>query len=134
MVANFAAILDHFDLQQKSASRVATLVFGLVAGLILYCLILFAESKGAKSNASSLSFILTPFQLVESHQHSHNPLPSLKVLLTKTREQMYSHVGSEDELKRQAKRVDSLRNIVSSLEHARGLRKELQSANNELLF
>jgi hypothetical protein len=67
LVANFAAVLDHFDLGLKSPALVATLIFGVVVGLVLYCGILFAESK------------------MEAHHQKVNPLPTLKKLLSKTR-------------------------------------------------
>jgi hypothetical protein len=47
MVANFSSILDHFELRDKSSSRIATLVLGLLVGIVLYCVILFGESKGS---------------------------------------------------------------------------------------
>ncbi len=107
LVANFASILDHFEIQTQSAAEVGMLVLGLALGVALFSLISLGESK------------------TEPNHHRPDHLPSLRRLLTISRERLYSIQTEQGDHHKQARRVDSLRNLVSSLEHAQGLKREL---------
>jgi hypothetical protein len=109
VVANFGTILDHFEVEGRSAASVGMLVLGLAIGVVIFSLISVAESK------------------LEAHLPRPDFLPSLKRMLALGRQQLYSVQTAEsaEDAHRQSVRNDSLRNLISSLEHARGLKKEL---------
>jgi hypothetical protein len=111
VVANFGTILDHFRVEERSAGSVGMLVLGLAVGVLIFALISVAESK------------------LQEHRPRPDHLPSLKRLLNQGRQQLYTVQTAEapEAVAKQTRRNDSLRNLISSLEHARGLKEELSA-------
>ena len=107
--ASFSSAMSSFEIEGRSPGQIAVLVVGILFGMLVFMVLVYCETK------------------LEVDHERPDYLPRLRRVLNENREKLYK-LESERAMEIQSRKVDSIHNLVGTLQNARGLNQSLQAS------